>query len=117
MSSFSPASFTHALADLSGVAAAPLRDPALLGGLLIAAAGALGVATVAPPTIRQQPDESVSGVLLLDGCHIALHSVPSQGILMLDVLAPVTRDVRKAIEVFSRRLAPRAIAQEERERG
>jgi len=117
MSSFSSASFTHALADLSGVAPAPLRDPALLGGLLIAAAGALGVATVAPPTIRQQPDESVSGVLLLDGCHIALHSVPSQGILMLDVLAPVTRDVRKAIEVFSRRLAPRAIAQEERERG
>jgi len=109
--------FTHALCDFSGVAPGPLRDHTLLGGLLIAAAGALGVATVAPPTIRQQPDDSVSGVLLLDGCHIAVHSVPAAGTLMLDVLAPSTRDVRKAIEVFSRRLAPRSIVQEERERG
>jgi S-adenosylmethionine/arginine decarboxylase-like enzyme len=110
-------SFIHALADLSGVAPGPLRDPALLGGLLIAAAGALGVATVAPPTIRQQPDDSVSGVLLLDGCHIALHTVPATGVLMLDVLAPESRDVRRAIDVFSRRLSPRAIVQEERARG
>jgi S-adenosylmethionine/arginine decarboxylase-like enzyme len=110
-------SFTHALADLSGVAPGPLRDPALLGGHLIAAAGALGVATVAPPTIRQQPDDSVSGVLLLDGCHIAVHTVPANGTLMLDVLAPDTHDVRRAIDVFTRRLSPRAIAQEERARG
>ena len=109
--------FTHALADLSGVSPGALRDPELLGGLLIAAAGALGVGSAAPPMIRQHSGDSVSGVLLLDGCHIAVHSVPSQGVLMLDVLAPESRDVRKAIEVFSRRLAPRAIAQEERARG
>ena len=109
--------FIHALADLSGVSPGALRDPTLLGGLLIAAAGALGVATAAPPTIRQHGGDSVSGVLLLDGCHIALHTVPVEGVLMLDVLAPDTRDVRKAIEVFSRRLAPRAIVQEERARG
>lgn len=84
---------------------------------MIAAAGALGVGAAAPPTIRQHGGDAVSGVLLLDGCHIAVHSVPSQGILMLDVLAPESRDVRKAIEVFSRRLEPRAIAQEERARG
>jgi S-adenosylmethionine decarboxylase len=113
---FAPA-FTHALADLSGVAPGPLKDPALLGGLLIAAAGALGVATVAPPAIQQQPDESVSGILLLDGCHIAVHTLPARGVLMLDVLAPESRDVRRAVDVFSRRLAPRAIAQEERSRG
>jgi S-adenosylmethionine/arginine decarboxylase-like enzyme len=110
-------SFTHALADLSGCSPGALRDPNLLGGLMIAAAGALGVGSAAPPTIRQHGGDAVSGVLLLDGCHIAVHSIPSQGLLMLDVLAPETRNVRKAIEVFSRRLAPRAIAQEERARG
>ncbi|HSJ64523.1 MAG TPA: S-adenosylmethionine decarboxylase [Gemmatimonadaceae bacterium] len=110
-------SFIHALADLSGIAPGPLRDPSLLGGLLIAAAGALGVATAAPPTVRQQPDDSVNAMLLLDGCHIAVHTVPARGLLMLDVLAPEPRDVRRAIDVFSRRLAPRSIAQEERARG
>lgn len=109
--------FTHALADLSGIAPGPLRDPALLGGLLIAAAGALGVAPLGPPAVQQQPDDSVSGVLLLDGCHITVHTVPSRGVLMLDVLAPDNRDVRRAVDVFSRRLAPRAIVQEERARG
>ena len=109
-------SFIHALADLSGCSPGALRDPALLGGLMIAAAGALGVGSAAPPTMRQHGD-AVSGVLLLDGCHIAVHSIPALGVLMLDVLAPETRNVRKAIEVFSRRLEPRAIAQEERARG
>jgi S-adenosylmethionine/arginine decarboxylase-like enzyme len=46
-----------------------------------------------------------------------VHTVPANGTLMLDVLAPDTHDVRRAIDVFTRRLSPRAIAQEERARG
>jgi S-adenosylmethionine/arginine decarboxylase-like enzyme len=39
-----------------------------------------------------------------EGGHITAHSVPQAGLLLLDVLVPSTRDGRKAIDVFVRRL-------------
>ena len=112
----SPAA-THLIADLMGVSAARLRDPALLTGLLIAAAGGAGFVTVGAPLVRQLPDESVTGVLLLDSCHIAVHSLPTRGVLLLDVLSVGTHDARKALDVFVRRLAPSEVRSESRQRG
>jgi S-adenosylmethionine/arginine decarboxylase-like enzyme len=109
MSAAEPPRFTHVLSDLVGVPAAQLRDGSLMSGLLIAAAGAGGFAMTAPPAVRSSPDEGVSGVLLLEWGHVAVHAIPALGLLMLDVLAAAPHDAGKVIEVFARRLAPREV--------
>lgn len=109
--------FQHLVADFVGVSAAQLRDTSLLSGLMIAAAGAAGLATIGAPIVLRLPSESVAGVLLLDGCHIALHTFPDRELLLLDVLSLATHDPAKAQEVFARRLLPREIRSESRARG
>ena len=111
------APFAHLLADFSGVPAATLRDADVLAGLIVAAAGAAGFASLGAPVVRQLPDEGSTALLLLDGCHIALHGFPDRGLLLLDVLARVERDARKAVDVFARRLAPATLRLEVRTRG
>ena len=111
------APFTHVIADLIGVPASHLRDTRMLTGLLIAAAGAAGFSTVGSPMVHQLPSDDVTGVLLLDGCHIALHAFPDRELLLLDVLSTSTRDTQKALDVFTRRLAPRHLRSESRARG
>jgi S-adenosylmethionine decarboxylase len=109
--------FTHVIADLTGVAAPALRDATSLTGLLIAAAGAAGFSTIGAPVVRQLPDGGVAAVLFLDACHITLRTLPDSEILLLDILAPASRDVHKALDVFTRRLVPKAIRSEVRSRG
>jgi S-adenosylmethionine decarboxylase len=109
--------FTHVIADLIGVAAPALRDATALTGLLIAAAGAAGFSTIGAPVVRQLPDGGVAAVLFLDACHITLHTLPDSETLLLDILAPATRDSQKALDVFTRRLAPKKLRSETRSRG
>lgn len=109
--------YTHLIADLLGVSAVQLRDTATLCGLLIAAAGAAGFAAIGAPVVHQLPNDNVAGVLLLDGCHIAVHTFPQRELLLLDILALGTSDPRKALDVFARRLLPREIRSETRARG
>lgn len=109
--------FTHLIADLLGVAEPRLRDTTTLSGLLIASASAAGFAPVGAPLVRRLPSDDVAGVLLLDGCHIAIHAFPARQLLLLDVLALATTDPRKAMDVFARRLEPREIRSETRARG
>ncbi|MGI8496671.1 MAG: S-adenosylmethionine decarboxylase [Gemmatimonadaceae bacterium] len=109
--------YTHLIADCLGVAAAQLRDTGLLTGLLIAGAGAAGFATVGAPVVRKLPNDSIAAVLLLEGCHIAVHTFPERELLLLDVLAPATHDARKVVDVFARRLTAREIRSESHSRG
>jgi len=109
--------FTHVAADLIGVPADACRDSGLLTGLLIAAAGAAGYSSLGAPVVRQLPTGDVAGVLLLEGCHIALHTFPDRELLLLDILAPASRDARKALDVFAKRLVPQQIRSEARPRG
>lgn len=109
--------FTHVVADLTGVAAPALRDATALTGLLIAAAGAAGLSAIGAPVVRLLPDGAVAAVLFLDACHITLRTVPESGTLLLDILAPATRDAQKALDVFTRRLAPKEMRSEVRGRG
>lgn len=109
--------FTHLLADLVGVSAAQLADRALLGGLLIAAASAAGLSAHGAPVMRTLPHDGVAGLFLLEGCHIAVHAFPAEGLLLLDVLARAGQDARKAVEVFARRLAPAAVHTAQHARG
>lgn len=112
-----PDSLTHVSADLSGVASASLRDAPLLSGLLIAAAGAAGLSAVGAPVIRAAPTGGVSAMLLLDPCHVSIHSFPDRGLALVDILAREAAGASKALDVFVRRLAPAAVASDVRTRG
>ncbi len=91
-------SFTHLLVDFNGANESQLRDAPLLSGLLIAAASSAGLTTLGPPLVRQMPNGELGAVLLLEQCHIAAHTAPALGTLLLDVLAPRQADARKAVE-------------------
>jgi S-adenosylmethionine/arginine decarboxylase-like enzyme len=95
-------------ADFVGVPVEHLRDGTLLGGLLIAAAGAAGFAPIGLPVLRSS-DGGIGAVLLLDGCHITAHTFPARELLLLDVLAPTEVDARRAFDVFARRLTAREV--------
>lgn len=112
-----PAAFHHLLADLTGVPAAKLADERLLAGLLVAAAGAAGLAPVGSPVVRTLPSGAVVALLLVDGCHIAAHAFAERELLLLDVLSAAPEESRKALDVFTRRLSPHAVRSETRERG
>lgn len=110
-------SHSHLTAEFTGVPAEQLRDATLLGGLLIAAASAVGFSTIGVPAVRQQSDGGISAVLLLDAAHIAIHSIPERHTLLFDAVAPASHDFRKAVEVFSRRITARDIRSDTRGRG
>jgi S-adenosylmethionine decarboxylase len=107
----------YASADLAGVGTGALRDAALLSGLLIAAAGAAGLSAVGAPLVRTAPSGGVSAVLLLDPCHVSIHSLPERGLALVDVFARDESGAAKALDVFVRRLAPTGITNDTRKRG
>ena len=108
---------THLSAEFIGVPAEQLRDSALLGGLLIAAAGAAGMSAAGRPEVRATPDGGISAATVADGAHIAIHSLPDAELLLFDGLGPPSHDFRKAVEVFSRRLSARDVRTALRHRG
>ena len=108
----------HLIADFVGVPQAQLTDGPLIAGLLIAAASAAGFGCVGTPLVRQAPDESVSGVLLLEGCcRMTVQTLPGRQALLFDLLSPATHDGRKALDVFARRVTAREIRSDQRLRG
>lgn len=107
----------HLQVDFRGANETQLRDGSLLSGLLIAAASGAGLTALGPPIVRQLPNGELGGVLLLERCHIAAHTLPARGILLLDVLAPHEPDARKAVDIFARRFAPATMRIERTTRG
>jgi S-adenosylmethionine/arginine decarboxylase-like enzyme len=109
--------YAHLSADFVGVPSEQLEDADLLGGLLVAAAGAAGLAGANPPSIRERADGVISAALLLDGAHIVIHSFSQRRVLLFDVVAPTSHDFRKALDVFARRLTATEIHSNTRPRG
>lgn len=107
----------HITADLAGVGSGALRDPSLLSGLLIAAAGAAGLNASGVPIVGASPNGGVSAVLLIDPCHVSIHSLPERGLALVDVIARDATGAAKALDVFVRRLAPTSVASDTRMRG
>jgi S-adenosylmethionine/arginine decarboxylase-like enzyme len=110
-------SHSRVSADLSGVPANQLRDAEMLGGLLIAAAGAAGFNSLGIPAVRRRPDGTCDVALLLDESHLVVHALPDRGLLILDFFAPAPHDLNKALEVFTRRLNPTKVHADSRTRG
>jgi len=110
-------SHSHLTAEFTGVPLEQLRDSALLGGLLIAAASAAGFSLSGVPIVREQPTGAISAMVLLDHGHLSVHAVPDRQTLLFDAVAPASHDFRKALEVLSRRLTARDIKTDTRGRG
>jgi S-adenosylmethionine/arginine decarboxylase-like enzyme len=107
----------HVSAELTGVGSGALRDAALLSGLLIAAAGAAGLNAPGSPVVRVAPAGGVSALLPLDPGHASVHTFPSRGLALVDILALDDTGAAKALEVFVRRLVPADVKSETRSRG
>jgi S-adenosylmethionine decarboxylase len=108
---------THLRADLAGVGSGALRDAPLLSGLLIAAASAGGLNVATAPVVRTGADGSVAAVLLLDPCHLSVHTFPDRGTALVDVIGRDATGAAKALDVFLRRLTPTAVERDTRVRG
>ncbi len=109
--------FSHLVADLRGVGSGALRDAPLLSGLLIAAAGAAGLGGATAPVVRTSTDGGVAAILLLDPCHLSVHSFPDRGLALVDVISRDGAGALKALDVFVRRLTPADVVSETRVRG
>ena len=112
-----PAAIVHVRADLTGVGSGMLRDSSLMSGLLIASAGSAGLNASGAPIVRATPAGGISGVLIVDPCHLSVHSFPDRGLALVDVIAPDASGAAKALDVFVRRLAPAAVTSDSRQRG
>jgi S-adenosylmethionine decarboxylase len=108
---------SHLAADLSGVGSGALRDAPMLSGLLIAAASAAGLGVPAAPVVRTAADGGVAAILLLEPCHLSVHSFPDRGLALVDVLSRDAAGAAKALDVFVRRLTPTSVASATRARG
>jgi S-adenosylmethionine/arginine decarboxylase-like enzyme len=97
---------TRLSAELTGIPAEQLRNVEMIGGLLIAAAGAAGFNSLGVPASRTRPDGACDAALLLDQAHLVVHALPEQGLLVIDLFAPAPHDLGKALDVFIRRLNP-----------
>jgi S-adenosylmethionine decarboxylase len=111
------AALRHLVAEFHGVPPGQLADGRLIGGLLVAAAGATGFGATEVPQLRAGPDGGVTSMLVLGGCHLIAHAFVDRELLLLDVLAPAARDSQKALDVFARRLTAREVRSEVHERG
>lgn len=108
MKASEPIVVVHVFAELAGIASSRLHDRTLLGGLLIAAAGAAGLHAAHAPVLHHDTMRGVDALLLLDGGHAAMHSYADHETLFVDIVAPQSADLDKALAVFTRRLLPTA---------
>ena len=95
--------YNHRLLELTSLPGARLADAHGLSAMVVAAAGAVGMPTLGPPVVRDGPGGIVIALLCREG-HIVLHTAPSEGLCVVDLVARAPADVGKGVEVIARRL-------------
>ena len=108
--------FDHVFADLGGVPPDRLGDAQGLAGLLLAAANAAGLNPVTPPTTTSGP-RGVGVALMCHGGHIALHTVPNEGLCFADVAGLGGAHPQRGLDVIIKRLGAREVRTDARRRG
>lgn len=98
------AAFNYHLHELTGISGARLADAKGLSAVVVAAAGAVGMPTLGPPVVRESPSGVAVALLCRDG-HIALHTLPDQGLCFVAVVARAPVDVGRGVDVISRGLS------------
>lgn len=96
----------HLLADLAGIDAALLVDPAAIDALLRAAALAAGASILHSHFHAFGPGAGVTGVLLLAESHISIHTWPEHGFAAADIFMCGHAQPERALEVITTALAP-----------
>jgi S-adenosylmethionine decarboxylase len=96
----------HLLADLHGVAPAPLQDAAAIGALLRAAAEAAGAHILHGHFHTFGPEQGVTGVLLLAESHISIHTWPEAGFAAIDIFMCGAARPQLALERIEAALRP-----------
>ncbi|HEY9504395.1 MAG TPA: S-adenosylmethionine decarboxylase [Gemmatimonadales bacterium] len=94
--------FNQALLELTDLVSARLGDVDGLSSVVVAAAGAVGMAALGPPIVREGP-RSVSVGLLCQNGHVVVHAIPEEGICLVDVVAREPADASRGAEVIARR--------------
>ncbi|NNG24438.1 adenosylmethionine decarboxylase [Telluria aromaticivorans] len=96
----------HLLADLAGIDAALLVDPAALDALLREAALAAGARVLHSHFHTFGPGAGVTGVLLLAESHISIHTWPEHGFAAADVFMCGDAQPQRALDVIASALQP-----------
>jgi S-adenosylmethionine decarboxylase len=97
----------HLLADLDGIEAAALTDPATIDILLRRAALAAGACILHSHFHAFGPGQGVTGVLLLAESHISIHTWPEVGFAAADIFMCGAARPQLALEVIETALRPR----------
>lgn len=100
-------SWSSRCTELQDLQPTRLGDADALGALLVAVAGAMGVAPLAPPVVRSGPGGWVAALLCADA-HIVLHAVPDERRCLVDLVATSDTATERGLEVIARRLGATA---------
>ena len=96
----------HLLADLAGIDAARLNDPAAIDALLREAAQAAGASILHSHFHAFGPGMGVTGVLLLAESHISIHTWPEHGFAAADIFMCGDAQPQRALDVIAAALKP-----------
>lgn len=99
--------YAQELTEFSELTPTTLGDPDALAAVLVAAAGAMGLAALGPPVVRRGPRGWAASLIGDDG-HIVLHTSPDQGRCLINVVARTSAAAERGGEVIARRLGARA---------
>ena len=101
-----PAQYAQQLTEFSELTPTTLGDADALAAVLVAAAGAMGLAALGPPVVRRGPRGWAASLIGDDG-HIVLHTSPDDGRCLMDVVARSPAAAERGGEVIARRLGAR----------
>lgn len=96
------ATFNQALLELTELVSSRLDDVDGLSAVVVAAAGAVGLTTLGPPVVREGPRGVAVGLLCQNG-HVVIHTIPGEGVCLVDVVAREPADASRGAEVIARR--------------
>lgn len=109
MSAAFHSSGTHLIADLHGVDAAKLADPALIEHLLRCAALAAGATILGSHVHHFGEGGGVTGVVLLAESHITIHTWPETGFAAADIFMCGPAQPHLALAPLEQTLLPQRV--------
>lgn len=94
--------FNQSILELTDLVTTRLADVDGLSSVVVAAAGAVGLAALGPPIVREGPRGISVGMLCQNG-HVVIHALPEEGICLVDVVAREPANASRGAEVIARR--------------
>jgi S-adenosylmethionine/arginine decarboxylase-like enzyme len=98
-----PATYSQQLTEYVGLQASALGDVDALAAVLVAAAGAMGIAALGPPVVRRSTRGFAAALICGEG-HMVLHTIPDEGSCLVDIVARGGDAVDRGLDVIARRL-------------